>query len=167
MKKRYRNIFDGVPSYMRSPLQSMLNFPTFSPVRSLKAKSAIFCIVIAEPRTISFGPSPCKSIRLSIWVVVKNYGPFLGPDYNTAPKPLRVLKKGTLILTTTHFSNPSPKSLMHVRSGTGFSCAADCSSPWSITQRVHYGIRPQKSLLSLKPLCALNPRLLSPRLVWV
>ena len=34
-------------------------------------------------------------------VVIKTYGPFLSPDFNTAPK-IEGTQKGTLILTTTH-----------------------------------------------------------------
>ena len=33
----------------------------------------------------------------------QNYGPFLGPDYNTAPI-IYGTQKGTLILTTTHIN---------------------------------------------------------------
>ena len=58
----------------------------------------------------------------------QNYGPFLGPYYNTAPI-IEGIQKGTLILTTTHMLIPkgprsqivgfqSPKTIQSMDLGT-------------------------------------------------
>ena len=81
-------------------------------------------------------------------MVVKNYGPLLGPYYNTAPN-IWGTQKGTTILTTTHMG-------MDVPAGACCSCRCFAISDGLATTRLPRGpARDCPSLLKRHDVCGL------------